>query len=47
MCFLFRQKRILHFAFSTGFKELRRSNGAMRFSVRSFGYALFILQKEG
>ena len=41
MCFLLWQKRILRFAFPVGSEELRRGNGAMRFSVRSFGYALF------
>jgi len=35
------QKRILPFAFPAGSEELCRGNGAMRFSVRSFGYALF------
>ncbi len=44
MCFLLWQKRILRFAFPVGSEELRRGNGAMRFSVRSFGYALFILE---
>jgi hypothetical protein len=39
--FLLWQKRILRFAFPVGSEELRRGNGAMRFSVRSFGYALF------
>ena len=48
MCFLLWQKRILRFAFPVGSEELRRGNGAMRFSVRSFGYALFYFtQKEG
>lgn len=41
MCILLWQKRILRFAFPVGSKELRRGNGAMRFSVRGFGHALF------
>ena len=46
MCFLLWQKRILRFAFPVGSEELRRGNGAMRFSVRSFGYALFYITER-
>jgi hypothetical protein len=46
MCLLLWQKRILRFAFPVGSEELRRGNGAMRFSVRSFGYALFYFYRK-
>jgi len=45
--FLFRQKCILHFAFPKGFKELRRSNGAMHFSCAASAAHFFIIKKEG
>lgn len=39
-------KNILRFAFPVDCEELRRGNGAMRFSVRSFSYALIFAERR-